>query len=808
MPDPTIRSVPLDQLEISTANVRKTGAGEAAHAEIKASIAALGVIENLNVRQLSPDSQGKPRFAVIAGGRRLAALTALAAEGVVAENHPVPCRIVDNGTNDAEISLAENVVRVAMHPADQVEAFSALAREGASLAGIAARFGVSERTVEQRLRLGNAAPEIIEGYRAGQIDLETLKAFAVTTDRARQLAVWGRISQQGYRPSSWQVRQALTQDRIPARAAIATFVGVDAYEAAGGIVDRDLFADQYEEGTWFEDSDLLSRLATERLQAAADELATRWKWAEPRIEVSYTDLAGFGRVEATPAEMTDDEKAECERLNVRHEELVNMDEDEWTEELMEEAATVERRLHEIDEQVEARAVFSDEKMAIAGAVVTIGNDGNMQLILGLVKPEDVPAPDAGGTPGDSPDATTTAPGSHAASSATDVAPPALPPRPVDKEAEARKQAGVGIGLADDLRAIRTTLVKAHLADDFDAAFDLALYQMARAVFVNGYHDHALDISVRGTANRPPIRNNDDTFHRANPGEAMLDDVSALAFDWLTIEDGKESFAALSALPLDAKQALFAACVARSLKGQLSFEADARPETEATIARLDIDFARHLRPGADIYWSRIRKDRMLKVARNTLGDEWVQAHRKDKKPDLADAMEAAFADTQVLPEHVTRETRAAALAWTMPGFQAFDRGDIDDADEAAQAETREHPAADDPGEPGAPSAGAAATPPSSEDSRGAQETAATPTAPTAAGSGHIPPDVCAEIDAVNQVPTADGGPRVIISTVGFEDGHAQDQAPAQPPEHPPLPGNGVDSAAEGDSLDIPAFLRRS
>ena len=246
MPDPIIRSIPLDQLEISTANVRKTDAGEAAHAELKASIAAHGIIENLNVRQLGPDNQGKPRFAVIAGGRRLAALTALANEGVLAEDHPVPCRIVTNGVDDAEISLAENIIRVPMHPADQVQAFSALADEGASVAGIAARFGVSERTVEQRLRLGNAAPEIVDGYRAGEIDLETLKAFAVTTDRGRQMAVWGRVSQQGYRPSSWQVRQALTQDRIPAGAAIATFVGVDAYEAAGGIVDRDLFADQYE----------------------------------------------------------------------------------------------------------------------------------------------------------------------------------------------------------------------------------------------------------------------------------------------------------------------------------------------------------------------------------------------------------------------------------------------------------------------------------------------------------------------------------------------------------------------------------
>ena len=51
--------------------------------------------------------------------------------------------------------------------------------------------------------------------------------------------------------------------------------------------------------------------------------------------------------------------------------------------------------------------------------------------------------------------------------------------PGDAEAEARKEAGVGIGLADDLRAIRTAIVKSQLACDFEAAFDLLLFQLAR-----------------------------------------------------------------------------------------------------------------------------------------------------------------------------------------------------------------------------------------------------------------------------------------------------------------------------------------
>ncbi len=77
-----------------------------------------------------------------------------------------------------------------MHPADQVVAFKELADACRSVSAIASRFGASERIVEKRLRLGNAAPELLDAYRADEIDLEVLKAFAITADRERQMAVW------------------------------------------------------------------------------------------------------------------------------------------------------------------------------------------------------------------------------------------------------------------------------------------------------------------------------------------------------------------------------------------------------------------------------------------------------------------------------------------------------------------------------------------------------------------------------------------------------------------------------------------
>ena len=673
--EPAIRSIPLDRLYVALENVRKTPPDANAEAELKASIANHGLLGNLVVRSEGPDGG----YAVVAGGRRLVALKALAADGVLDAAHPVPCLVVDGDAIPAELSLAENVIRIAMHPADQVIAFTKLTESGVTAAAIAARFGTSERLVEQRLRLGNAAPELLNAYRAGEIDLETLKAFTVTTDHARQMAVWEQVADQGYRPAAWQVKRMLTEERVPANSAVARFVGIEDYEAAGGPVLRDLFAAEDESGIWLEDPVLLQKLAMTKLGETVKDLETRWRWATAVPEVDWMEVARYGRISPEPSAPTAAETAELERLHTREDEIANLDEEDWTEELEREAEAIETRTCEINAAVEARATFRTEDCAMAGAIATIDWRGDLQIVAGLVRPEDMPKPDdsgdsAGGDAGD--DDTTADDRVRRPAISAAIASPA------DPQAEARKEAGVGIGLSDDLRSIRTALVKAHLGENFEAAFDLMLFQLGRAVFTHGYQEHALDIAVRETPDRPTLRMNDEEFGSWSPGEEMLADRSSLPLDWLTIEDGGESFAALRALPQDDKQRLFAATVARTVKGQLAFEPQARPELEATIARLDIDFAGQVRPTADMLWSRINKGRILDIARETLGPAWASARAKSKKPAIAKAMEEAFAAGNP-PLGVTADAHAAALAWTPPGFKAFDTGRAGAEDASAE-----------------------------------------------------------------------------------------------------------------------------
>ena len=186
-----VRALFLEQLALSPDNVRKTPATEAEEAELEASIRAKGILQNLIVHPTGID--GKGVYLVVAGGRRLAILQKLAAEGVIdATNYKVPCKI-EQPEDAVETSLAENTIRAAMHPADEYVAMAALIDAGATIEHVARRFGTSERHVRQRLRLGKLAPELLDAFRSGDIALEAVTAFTLGADHAAQLAVWNQL---------------------------------------------------------------------------------------------------------------------------------------------------------------------------------------------------------------------------------------------------------------------------------------------------------------------------------------------------------------------------------------------------------------------------------------------------------------------------------------------------------------------------------------------------------------------------------------------------------------------------------------
>ncbi|HVB16188.1 MAG TPA: hypothetical protein VNF04_06640 [Stellaceae bacterium] len=75
---------------------------------------------------------------------------------------------------------------------------AALINGGTAIEAVAARFGVSERHVRRRLKLGKLAPERLEAFRAGDVSLDVIVALTLGADHPAQLAVWSQLKEQHF----------------------------------------------------------------------------------------------------------------------------------------------------------------------------------------------------------------------------------------------------------------------------------------------------------------------------------------------------------------------------------------------------------------------------------------------------------------------------------------------------------------------------------------------------------------------------------------------------------------------------------
>ncbi|WP_339928307.1 ParB/RepB/Spo0J family partition protein [uncultured Brevundimonas sp.] len=378
-------TVPLNRLRASPKNARKTPHSPATIEAFAASIKVKGVLQP-PVVEVERDGEGVPtgNYLVTIGEGRRQGLRLLAKRKAIERTHPV--RVIVDAENDAhEISLDENMTREAMHPADQFEAFQRLTVEkGYGPEEIGARFGVSAHVVRQRLRLGSAAPELMAAYRAGTLALDQLTAFCVSDDQDRQRQV---LEQVGPHTPAYAIRRAMAEAEVSVGDRRVRFVGVEAYEAEGGGILRDLFTE--DGGGWLEDVVLLDRLVGEKLAGLADEARERegWKWAESALD--YPDVSVFGRVYPVAVERSEADAAEITALSEEYDRIVS---EAGGEGLSPEA---DARLEEIDKALQAFGPdfdYTADTKARAGVMVMLGHDGLARFERGLVRAEDAVAP--------------------------------------------------------------------------------------------------------------------------------------------------------------------------------------------------------------------------------------------------------------------------------------------------------------------------------------------------------------------------------------------------------------------------------
>ena len=620
--------IQVNKLDHSPENARRTDAGNAA-ADLKASILAHGLMQNLVV------TAAGDRFRVIAGGRRLEALRSLQQEGKLPPDFAVPCQVVDDG-NALELSLVENTVRQAMHPADEFVAFARLIEGGESAAAIADRFGVSERHVNQRLKLGNVAPQLLTEYRESNLTLDCLMAFAISDNHERQLSVYESL-QPWQAADPHHIRACLTEAMLDADSKLARFVGLEAYHAAGGISRADLFGDE----VYLENPELLHRLAGEKLDSVRRELeAEGWKWVEVRLDRQWGFASRHRHLPPQPVDAPQVLLDRKEELEAQLEEIEQALEDTESDELIEAQEEAEARLAELEEQIESFVAYDREQRTMAGCYVTIGHDGELSIEKGLVRPQDL----------------------KRQAEAEDSAAPEPKPR------------GLPQTLTRDLESCRLEAAQVEIARHRLIALDLLAFTIARVA-----------VAKRPVVSGPDLQL---TRHAAGrkeatqAGEALAAMAESLPLAWLHQETEAAQFQAFLALSDKERLDFLAYGVALSLKPQLS-TGNEHTAYELALSLTDADLAASWRPTRASYLGRITRDQLLTLGRSLFGEPWSQAHSRDKKGELADHLERAFAEPEkyagnpeqleqlnhwlpegmafgaVLPETTEAQTQAAA-----------------------------------------------------------------------------------------------------------------------------------------------------
>ncbi|WP_167858688.1 ParB/RepB/Spo0J family partition protein [Methylobacterium nonmethylotrophicum] len=349
-------------------NVRQVGRDAGLDA-LGASIASVGLIAPLVVV-----SGGDGFSYVVDGNRRFAAIEFLVAAGKMAPDADVPV-IEREAAFAREIGLSANVTQAPMHAADQVEAFSALRRAGATEKVIAERFGQPVAQVRKLLALGGVSPTVLDAWRAGKVTEETVKVFTMASHEDQDRVLAKAIKENAIWPHYVRRMLGLDQDV----SGLLAYVGSKAFKAAGGHVVEDLFGGQ----NAVSDPVLLKRLADERLEAECErrraegwswvakgaDLPGGWRWSWPKVKTGERPLSAVD--------------------HARYEEIqawLDSDDDDATDEQI-------RAAHDEADAILAKAVVppGPAERARSGCVIELGRDGKIDVTEYVIRPEDVPA---------------------------------------------------------------------------------------------------------------------------------------------------------------------------------------------------------------------------------------------------------------------------------------------------------------------------------------------------------------------------------------------------------------------------------
>ena len=627
----TVR-IPVKNLVISPLNVRKkqrTGIEELA-----ALIASQGLIHNLVVTEQLKKGKKSGKYEVVAGGRRLAALNLLIADGRLPKDHEAECHVVRQ-EEALEISLSENSGREHMHPADLVMAYRHLTDSGFSPDEIAPRFGVSPLTVKRYLKLTNVSQKIFALYAEDRMNFEQIAALALTDDHELQERIWQNTPE--WQRTGPTFRRLITETEVNIRTSpLAKFVGVEAYEAAGGMIRRDLFGEE-DEG-FMQDAELLESLVLEKLNQAVESVKEEGHaWVQARTTFDYSDRMEFGQVRTVRREPTEEERARMEALDAEMEvlqpqyEAYDEDADESGElyRALEEKA--ERIQWELDALSESLAETHPSDLEIAGTIVTVDHEGKLRIERGLVRKEDM--------------------------------------KKLPSSQEEREEGVAVTGKGNEIKPVhtekltrmltahRTAALQAAMVNRPDVALAALAHRLVSQVLFQGYDSNRL---VQVNIERTYLKSDAENIEQSKAATALAEKHQYWQECIKAAEQGdKTLFEWLLEQDLTVLHDLLAYCTAVSINSVSDRENTPSQDVAAFMTALNLDMADWWEATGENYLSHVSKERILTIMADAISPQHAHSMSGLKKADLVRQAEQALSGLRWLPDNL--EVKASSTS---------------------------------------------------------------------------------------------------------------------------------------------------
>ncbi|CAE6842953.1 ParB/RepB/Spo0J family partition protein [Paraburkholderia aspalathi] len=659
-----VEMIPLRLLVASPYNQRQKPRTEATILQFADNIRAVGLLQNLVVHPMKKRAKKAQTYGVAAGETRRLGLLVNVERGDITLDDLVPCKTISEA--DAILASAtENDLRKPPHPADQFIAYKALTDEGRSPEFIAAVFKVTPKTVAGHLKLASVSPKLFDLFADDEMELEQIQALALTDDHEKQEAVWfGAQNEWARNPR--EIRARLKGDKLSLNDGMVRFVTVEAYEAAGGLVERDLFSEGNE--GFILNREVLMRVFEKKVTSEATTIgAEGWAWVESRPKFDHDEHNQFTQLYAEPAPLTPEQQAHFEALQKRYDEVTDKlqahyDADEGEEghlsdEAVETLEAEDNKLScELAEMEEREGEFTSAQRQVSGAIVYVNHSGGLTVHRGLVRREDRE------------EALTMMQASGA-----EV------PRSLTKKAK-----GVhSEKLLLNLTAHRTAAVQSALAMNPNVALATIVHKLVLDFLYTGYLHGASVVQVSSR----------EAFHdmsRAAPELERNEHASGLreyVQTWRKMlpSNPNELFGWLLEQPQDRLLNLLSVCTALSING---VSRDAGPNAINAIAgALDLNLSAYWQPTRESYLNHVSKDRIAAVVSEAVSPEEGKRLAKMKKGDAAEAAEKLLAGKNWLPEFM-----AAAEVHQVAHYSRDDEEEDDAYDEGApSASDAPHPA---------------------------------------------------------------------------------------------------------------------